>query len=52
MNTLRQLLAVLAAIFGILGASTATLQLPLPVSVVLIGIGGAVMAIDHYVNNT
>lgn len=50
-SIIRQVLAVLAVVFGVLTASVSSLHLPASVSTALTVIGGIVLAVEHYVSD-
>lgn len=48
---IRQALAILGIIFGVLTASVTTLHLPVAVSSILVVAGAVILAIEHYVSD-
>lgn len=47
----RQVVAVVASVFGILTASVSTLHLPVALSAILTAAGPVILAIEHYVGD-
>lgn len=50
-SILRQVLAILAVVFGVLTASVSALHLPVAVSTVLTVAGAVILAVEHYVSD-
>lgn len=50
-SVIRQVVAVIATIFGVLSASVSTLHLPVAVSAILTAAGPVILAIEHYVGD-
>jgi len=50
-SIVRQVLAVLVSIYGVLSASVAQLHLPVAVSSVLTAFGPLILVIEHYVGD-
>jgi uncharacterized membrane-anchored protein len=50
-SIVRQFLAILAVIFGVLTSSVSSLHLPTSVSTALTVIGGILLAVEHYVSD-
>lgn len=50
-SIVRQVLAVVAVVFGVLTASVSALHLPPAVSTALATIGGILLTVEHYVSD-
>src|ERR1035437_3460296 len=50
-STIRQVLAVLVSIYGVLTASISQLHLPVPVSTVLVAVAPIIFGIEHYLSD-
>jgi hypothetical protein len=48
-SILRQALAVISVVMGVVTASVTALHLPTAVSSILVVVGGVILAIEHYV---
>jgi hypothetical protein len=50
-SVLRQILAILVSVYGVLSASITQLHLPPAVSTILVAFGPLILAIEHYVGD-
>jgi hypothetical protein len=50
-STIRQVLAVLVSVYGVLTASVTPLHLPVAVSSVLVAFGPLILALEHYLGD-